>query len=203
MARRRPQQSAEDIINLSMLLKFLGIGLVPIGLFLVLLYEARVPSLFLILLYDKLGDTGTYVAQLFLIVLGVICFFTGRAMGKYKSWAWYSAACILVPWFVLSGILGLLYLPIADVVPEPFGSILQAFPLLACLAAVYVEWALLSKGGRQRYNGLAEAMKKIAERPDSLAARVRRGEVGHRRRPAKTKAEQTDAQTETESPPET
>ena len=121
-----------------------------------------------------LGGLVTLATPWGLVVLapGIICLVVGIGLGRFRPWAWYGAIAILVPMNLVVGVAGLIVIG--------WSGGVSVLTLIMVLSASYVLWVLLSRGGRQRYLQLAEAMAFADENPDTLTGRAfgkRRGRL--------------------------
>ena len=74
----------------------------------------------------------------------------GIGLGRFSPWAWYLGIIVLVPFYLVGGLLGVLLVGT---------GIINATSIALILSAVYVAWVLLSKGGHSRYARIRAALE--------------------------------------------
>ena len=139
--RRKRQPNAGDITNLALICKVLGV--------LILLPSALFAAL------DTLwAFIGVGIGLLFLVL--------GVGLRRFRPWAWYLGVVVLVPLYVAGGVAGLILIGAGVVTVMSVAMLLSAF---------HVSWVLLSKGGRQRYVKIREALDRADAEPGTLVGR--------------------------------
>jgi hypothetical protein len=96
-------------------------------------------------------------------MLGILLVFTGRGLGTYKAWAWYSAVALLVPFNLALAALCLWFSIMAGVMG--FAT------LMAPAYCGYVLWTLLSTSGRENYRRNVAAVKRAKTDPNRVVRR--------------------------------
>ena len=130
----------------------------------VLALQLKIFGGLMILVGLLLTTAAWWLSAIAVIGLGVMV--AGFGLAAFRPWAWFVAVALLVPLAIGS----LVLIVVATIYYGKIGISLFFAPAYAA----YVLWVLCSRGGRQRYQEIREAIARAKDNPDSIAGRLYR-----------------------------